>query len=259
MKSGDLLLRPLAGIPPIAAGDDLVAVVCAALASSDERLREGDVVVLTQKIVSKAEARQVDLVGTVPSARAKKLAGETGKDPRVVELILRESREVLRCRPGLIVVVHRLGFILANAGIDQSNVGGVGGGEGEGSILLLPLDPDGSAAAIRAGLRERTGVDVAVLIIDSLGRPWRLGTAGMAIGVSGLPALVDLRGRRDLFGRRLETTVLALADELAAAASLVMGQADEGRPIVLARGVPYARRESSAHELLRPKEEDLFR
>jgi coenzyme F420-0:L-glutamate ligase / coenzyme F420-1:gamma-L-glutamate ligase len=253
MRSGDLLLRPLAGVPPIAAGDDLVEAVCAALASSDERLREGDVLVLTQKIVSKAQGRRVDLAGVAPSARAKKLAGETGKDPRVVELILRESREVLRCRPGLIIVVHRLGFILANAGIDQSNV------DGGGSVLLLPLDPDASAASIRAGLRERTGVDIAVLIIDSVGRPWRLGTAGMAIGVSGLPALLDLRGRPDLFGRRLETTVVGIADELAAAASLVMGQADEGRPIVLARGVPYARRESSARELLRPKEEDLFR
>jgi coenzyme F420-0:L-glutamate ligase / coenzyme F420-1:gamma-L-glutamate ligase len=254
MRSDDLLLRPLRGVPPIAAGDDLVAAICTALASSDEHLREGDVLVLTQKIVSKAQGRQVDLAGIVPSARAQNLAGETGKDPRVVELILQESNEVLRCRPGLIIVVHRLGFILANAGIDQSNVDG-----GGGSVLLLPLDPDGSAASIRAGVRERTGVDVAVLIIDSVGRPWRLGTAGMAIGVSGLPALVDLRGRRDLFGRRLETTVLGLADELAAAASIVMGQADEGRPIVLARGVPYVRRESSARELLRPMEEDLFR
>jgi coenzyme F420-0:L-glutamate ligase / coenzyme F420-1:gamma-L-glutamate ligase len=254
MRPGDLLLRPLAGVPPIAAGDDLVEAVCAALVSSNERLREGDVLVLTQKIVSKAQGRRVDLAGVVPSARAKKLAGETGKDPRVVELILQESREVLRCRPGLIIVVHRLGFILANAGIDQSNVDG-----GEGSVLLLPLDPDASAASIRAGLRERAGADVGVLIIDSVGRPWRLGTAGMAIGVSGLPALLDLRGRPDLFGRRLETTVVGFADELAAAASLVMGQADEGRPIVLARGVPYARRESSARELLRPKEEDLFR
>ncbi|MGB6536059.1 MAG: coenzyme F420-0:L-glutamate ligase [Xanthobacteraceae bacterium] len=254
MRSGDLLLRPLAGVPPIAAGDDLVAAVCAALASSDERLLEGDVLVLTQKIVSKSQGRQIDLAGIVPSARANALGAETGKDPRVVELILQESSEVLRCRPGLIVVVHRLGFILANAGIDQSNVDG-----GGGSVLLLPLDPDGSATSIRAGLRERTGIDVAVLIIDSVGRPWRLGTAGMAIGVSGLPALVDLRGRHDLFGRRLEITILGLADELAAAASIVMGQADEGRPIVLARGVPYARRESSARELLRPKQEDLFR
>jgi coenzyme F420-0:L-glutamate ligase/coenzyme F420-1:gamma-L-glutamate ligase len=253
MRTGDLLLRPLRGIPSIAAGDDLVEAIIAALANSDERLRDEDVLVLTQKIVSKAEGRQIDLDRVTPSDRAQKLASETGKDARVVELILQESSEVLRCRPGLIIVVHRLGFILANAGIDQSNV------DGGNSALLLPADPDASAASIRAGLRQRTGVDVALLIIDSIGRPWRLGTAGAAIGVSGLPALVDLRGRPDLFGRRLETTTIGLADELAAAASIVMGQADEGRPIVLARGVPYAREESSARALLRPKDKDFFR
>lgn len=253
MRPGDLLLRPLRGIAPIAAGDDLVDAIIAALELSDERLRADDVLVLTQKIVSKAEGRQVDLTAVAPSDRAQKLASETGKDARVVELILRESSEVLRCRPGLIIVVHRLGFILANAGIDQSNV------DGGRSVLLLPADPDASAASIRAGLRQRVGVDIAVLIIDSIGRPWRLGTAGTAIGVSGLPALVDLRGHPDLLGRRLETTTVGLADELAAAASIVMGQADEGRPIVLARGVPYARQESSARTLLRPRDKDLFR
>lgn len=253
MRTGDLLLRPLRGIPSIAAGDDLVEVIIAALANSDERLRDEDVLVLTQKIVSKAEGRQIDLARVAPSDRAQKLASEAGKDARVVELILQESSEVLRCRPGLIIVVHRLGFILANAGIDQSNV------DGGNSVLLLPADPDASAASIRAGLRQRTGVDVALLIIDSIGRPWRLGTAGTAIGASGLPALVDLRGRPDLFGRHLETTTVGLADELAAAASIVMGQADEGRPIVLARGVPYAREESLARALLRPKDKDLFR
>ena len=253
MRTGDLLLRPLRGIPSIAAGDDLVEAIIAALADSDERLRDEDVLVLTQKIVSKAEGRQIDLACVAPSDRAQKLASETGKDARVVELILQESSEVLRCRPGLIIVVHRLGFILANAGIDQSNV------DSGNSVLLLPADPDASAASIRAGLRQRTGVNVALLIIDSVGRPWRLGTAGTAIGVSGLPALVDLRGRPDLFGRRLETTTIGLADELAAAASIVMGQADEGRPIVLARGVPYAREDSSARALLRPKDKDFFR
>lgn len=253
MRTGDLMLRPLRGIRSVAAGDDLVEAIIAALANSEERLRHEDVLVLTQKIVSKAEGRQIDLARVAPSERAQKLASETGKDARVVELILQESSEVLRCRPGLIIVVHRLGFILANAGIDQSNV------DNSNSVLLLPADPDGSAASIRAGLRQRTGVDVALLIIDSIGRPWRLGTSGTAIGVSGLPALVDLRGRLDLFGRHLETTTVGLADELAAAASIVMGQADEGRPIVLARGVPYARAESSARALLRPKDKDFFR
>lgn len=253
MKTGDLLLRPLRGIPSITEGDDLVDAIVIALAESNETLRPDDVLVLTQKIVSKAEGRQVDLARVTPSDRARRLAAETGKDARIVELILQESSEVVRCRPGLIIVVHRLGFILANAGIDQSNVAG------RDSVLLLPADPDRSAASIRKELRTRTHVDVSVLIIDSIGRPWRLGTTGTAIGVSGLPALVDLRGQPDLFGRRLEITTIGLADELAAAASIVMGQADEGWPIVLARGVPYARQDSSARALLRPKGEDLFR
>jgi coenzyme F420-0:L-glutamate ligase/coenzyme F420-1:gamma-L-glutamate ligase len=253
MTSGDLLLRPLHGIPPIAAGDDLAAIALAGLQDSDERLREGDVLVFAQKIVSKAEERAVDLASVVPSIRALELANETDKDARLVELILRESSEVLRHRPGLLIVVHRLGFILANAGIDRSNVGG-----GD-HVLLLPVDPDASAARIREDLRAKTGLDVAVMIIDSIGRPWRMGTIGTAIGVSGIPALLDLRGRPDLHGRLLESTEIGLADELAAAASLAMGQADEGTPIVLARGVPYARREGSARELLRPKDMDLFR
>ncbi len=248
----DLLLRPLRGVPCIATGDDLVEIVLTAVASANERLRDGDVLVLTQKIVSKAEGRAFKLADIVPSDRARDLAKETEKDARLVELILRESSAVLRCRPGLIIVVHQLGFVLANAGIDQSNV------DGE-SVLLLPLAPNSSAAGIREGLRTQAGVDVAVLIIDSIGRAWRLGTIGTAIGVSGMPALVDLRGRRNLFGRRLETTEIGLADELACAASIVMGQADESQPIVLARGVPYARQAGSAQDLLRPKEKDLFR
>jgi coenzyme F420-0:L-glutamate ligase/coenzyme F420-1:gamma-L-glutamate ligase len=253
MKAGDLLLRPLQGIPPIAAGDDLVAVILAGLRHTGEELRDGDVLVVTQKIVSKAEGRLISLASVKPSARAQDLASETGKDPRVVELILQESREVVRSRPGLIIVEHRLGVVLANAGIDQSNV------DGGNSVLLLPRDPDASANAIRAKLRAKTGSDVAVLIIDSIGRAWRLGTTGTALGVAGMPAMVDLRGQPDLFGRRLETTTVGLADELAAAASIVMGQADESRPVVLARGVPYARQEGSARHLLRPKDKDLFR
>lgn len=251
--ASDLLLRPLRGVPSVAGGDDLSAIVLAALKATGDTLADGDVVVLAQKIVSKAEGRTVDLRTVAPSERAIGLAMATGKDARVVELILAESSEVLRHRPGLLIVAHRLGLVLANAGIDHSNV------DGDEHVLLLPVDPDGSAQTLRTALKAKTGADVAVVIIDSLGRAWRMGTIGTAIGVAGLPGLLDLRGRPDREGRLLETSELGLADELAAAASLVMGQADEGTPIVLARGVPYARREGSAAELVRPKDRDLFR
>jgi coenzyme F420-0:L-glutamate ligase/coenzyme F420-1:gamma-L-glutamate ligase len=227
----------LPGIPPVVAGDDLADIALAGLGRLDDRVCEGDVLVFAQKIVSKAEGRTADLATVVPSARAIDLAEKTLKDPRLVELILSESSEVLRHRPGVLIVLHRLGLILANAGIDRSNVAGAE------RALLLPVDPDASAARIRADLRTKTGVDVPVLIIDSIGRAWRLGTVGTAIGVSGMAALLDLRGQLDLHGRPLETTEIGLADELAAAASLTMGQAAEGTPIVLARGVPYSRRD----------------
>jgi coenzyme F420-0:L-glutamate ligase / coenzyme F420-1:gamma-L-glutamate ligase len=248
-----LVLTPLPGIPAIRAGDDLVGIALSGLVRAGERLQANDVLVFAQKIVSKAEGRTVDLMTVAPSARARELAQQTGKDARLVDLILQESTEVVRQRHDLLIVRHRLGFVLANAGIDASNV------DGGGSVLLLPLDPDASAARIRAAVQEHTGLDAGILIIDSLGRPWRMGTAGTAIGVSGLPGVIDLRGRPDLNGRPLQTTEIGFADELAAAASLVMGQAAEGTPIVLARGVPYARREGSARELLRAKDMDLFR
>jgi len=251
--SDELLLTPLRGIPNVQAGDDLAAIILAALRTSDRSLAAGDILVVAQKIVSKAEGRMVDLRTVTPSARAVTLARATEKDPRIVELILAESTDVLRHRPGALIVAHRLGMVLANAGIDQSNVGG------EACALLLPLDPDRSCAAIRRKLADATGVDVGVMIIDSIGRAWRNGTIGTAIGVSGLPGLLDLRGTPDLFGRVLETTEVGLADELAAAASLVMGQAGEGRPVVLARGVGYGRRDGSAQELIRAREKDLFR
>ncbi len=247
-----LLLKSLPGIPPITAAADLAQITLDGLQAAGEKLAAGDVLVFAQKIVSKAEGRSVALDGVVPSARACALAQESDKDPRVVELVLRESSEVLRSRQGLLIVRHRLGFSLANAGIDASNVT-------DGHVLLLPVDPDASARRIRRDLQERTGIDAAVLIIDSFGRPWRMGTVGTAIGVSGLPAVLDLRGQPDLNGRPLMTTEIGLADELAAGASLVMGQAAEGTPIVLARGVPYARTEGSAHDLLRPPDKDLFR
>jgi coenzyme F420-0:L-glutamate ligase / coenzyme F420-1:gamma-L-glutamate ligase len=247
----DLVLTPLDGIPMIAFGDDLAAIILAALKHSGCTLAAGDVLVVAQKIVSKAEGRTVDLRTVTPSPRAVALAKETQKDPRIVELILAESTEVLRHRPGVLIVAHRLGIVLANAGIDRSNVG-------DETVLLLPRDPDRSCAELRRAI-SAAGVDVAVVIIDSIGRAWRNGTVGTAIGVSGLPGLLDLRGTPDLFGRALETTEVGFADELAAAASLVMGQAGEGRPVVLARGLGYGRRDGTARELTRAREKDLFR
>jgi coenzyme F420-0:L-glutamate ligase/coenzyme F420-1:gamma-L-glutamate ligase len=252
----ELTLRALDGVPMVKAGDDLAGIILDAISSAGLALQAGDVVVLAQKIVSKAEGRLVELRGIEPSAKAVEIAAQSDKDPRVVQLILNESDEVLRVRPGAIIVGHRLGFVAANAGIDQSNIGN---GEDDDRVLLLPLDPDGTSDRLRAELKTRTGVDIAVVIIDSIGRAWRNGTVGTAIGVSGMAGLLDLRTKPDLFGRPLKTSELGLADELASAASLVMGQSSEGRPVVLARGVPYARRDGNAHELIRPKEIDLFR
>jgi coenzyme F420-0:L-glutamate ligase/coenzyme F420-1:gamma-L-glutamate ligase len=249
----DLVLAAPPGIPMIAAGDDLAAIIVAALRDAGFPLTAGDVLVLAQKIVSKAEGRGVDLATVTPSPRAVALAKETGKDARIVELILAESTEVLRHRPGVLIVAHKLGLVLANAGIDRSNVDG-----GE-QVLLLPRDPDRSCAELRRAIAAATGVEVGVMIIDSIGRAWRNGTIGTAIGIAGLPGLLDLRGTPDLYGRPLETTEVGLADELAAAASLVMGQAGEGRPVVLARGLGYGRRDGTARELVRPREKDLFR
>ena len=250
-------LTALSDIPAVEAGDDLARLVLAGLAASDETLRDGDVLVLAQKIVSKAEGRAVKLADVVPSARAHELAPQCDKDPRLVELILSEAAEVLRVRPGVIVVVHRLGFVLANAGIDRSNV--APDTDAAERVLLLPLDPDGSARALRAALRAATSADVAVIINDSLGRAWRNGTVGTALGAAGLPALADLRGQPDWFNRALQTSELGFADEIAAAASLLMGQADAGRPIVLVRGLEFDRRIGTAAELVRRREMDMFR
>ncbi|MFT3721122.1 coenzyme F420-0:L-glutamate ligase [Pseudorhodoferax sp.] len=252
---GELRLRALRGIPEVRPGDDLCALVLRALADSGETLRDGDALVLAQKIVSKAEGRLMDLATVRPGARAEALAAEADKDPRLMELVLQESREVLRCRRGVVVVEHRLGFVMANAGIDQSNVAQ----HGAGVALLLPVDPDASCAALRAGLRAATGADVAVLVIDSHGRAWRNGAVGVAIGVAGMAAVADLRGQADRHGRALRVTEVGAADELAAAASLLMGQAAEGRPVVLARGLPWPRGDGRARDLVRPRAQDLFR
>ncbi len=256
MAATELSLVALVGVPLVRDGDDLVAIIAQALAESGQDLRDRDVLVIAQKIISKAEGRSVALDSVTPSPRARELARETGKDARVVELVLSESTEVLRYRRGVIVTVHRLGMVMANAGIDASNVQGE---PDAARVLLLPRDPDRSAAELRAHLAERFGADVGVVINDSLGRAWRNGTVGAALGVSGLSAVVDLSGHADLFGRPLQITEVGIADELAAAASLIMGQADEGRPIVLARGVPYALGDSTAKDLIRPKDSDLFR
>lgn len=254
-RSAPLIVTPLDGIPTVRAGDDLCALILSALDTSGLALADGDILALAQKIVSKAEGRARPLAEARPSERAVELAAICQKDPRLVELILSESREVLRCKPGVIVVEDRRGFVMANAGIDASNVESEAGE----TVLLLPADPDASAARLRAVIRERTGRDVGVAIIDSFGRAWRLGTVGTAIGVAGLPGLLDLRGRPDRNGRPLMTSELGVADEVAAAASLMMGQGAEGRPVAHVRGFPYARSEGNAASLLRPRTMDLFR
>lgn len=211
-------------------------------------------VVLAQKIVSKSEDRIVSLDRVTPSARAVELGKAVLKDPRLVELILRESKEVLRAVPNVLIVEHRLGFVMANAGIDHSNVEG-----DEDQVLLLPADPDGSARRLRDRFKEIAGVEVGVIINDSWGRAWRMGTTGAAIGVAGVPALVDMRGLPDLNGRILRVTEVAHADEIAAAASLVMGQSNEGQPAVIVRGLGPPARDGNGQELVRPKKMDLFR
>ncbi len=253
-----LTITPLPNLPLIHPGDDLAGLILASLKEAEITLQNGDILVLAQKIISKAENRLVNLATIQPSAAALEVAEKTGKDARLAELLLRESREILRLRTGTAIVEHRLGFVCANAGIDHSNVAG-SGNQTEEWVLLLPEDPDQSAAALRQKLEAASGAKLGVLIIDSHGRAWRLGTVGVAIGLSGLPGLIDERGWTDLFGYTLKITVVGVADELAAAASLMMGQAAEGTPVVHARGFPYPLREGSLKELLRPKEQDMFR
>jgi len=248
----------------------LADIVVRALRDNDIALEDNDILVCAQKIVSKAEGRAVNIRSITPSPRAVELAKQTEKDARIVELILQESNEILRTRPGTIIVEHRLGSVCANAGIDHSNVDPpLPGREGPGAraigeateewVLLLPAEPDRSADKLRREIESQTGKPIGVLIIDSHGRAWRNGTVGTSIGIAGLPALQDLRGKPDLFGFKLQVTQVGVADELAAAASLIMGQSAEGTPVVHIRGFPYPLRESSLRELLRPKEQDLFR
>ena len=253
-----LTITPLPEFPLIESGDDLTELILVAVERAGISLAAGDILVLAQKIVSKAEGRRVNLSNIIPSQKAVDVSRQVDKDARLVELILRESNSILRSRPGTIIVEHRLGFVCANAGIDRSNVSS-DEPESEKWVLLLPENPDASADMIRMRLEEASTVDLGVLIIDSHGRAWRMGTTGVAIGLSGLPGLVDLRGEQDLFGYTLQITQVGAADELAAAASLVMGQAAEGTPVIHVRGFPYDLREGDLGELLRPKELDLFR
>lgn len=258
MTSRQLIFTALAGIPLIQPGDDLALVIQKSIQDSSIELQKNDILVLAQKIVSKAENRLVNLTAIEPSTEASELAKKCEKDSRFVELVLRESKSVLRHRPGALIVEHRLGFICANAGIDHSNVDGPWG-NAEDWVLLLPENPDRTAHKIRKKLKEFIGVETGVMIIDSHGRTWRNGVVGVCIGLSGFPAIIDKRGHPDLFGFKLKITQIAAADELAAGASLVMGQADEKSPVVHVRGFPYPFRESSLSELIRPKELDLFR
>ena len=253
MPASDLRLRAIPGLPLFAPGDDLAAIIGDAMAAAPPA--DGDVLVVAQKIVSKAEGRIVDIASVTASPRAIALAAEVGKDPRVVEVILGEAARVVRSRPNLLIVEHKRGWVMANAGVDQSNIDHAGGGR----LLLLPADPDASAENLHATLSARFGVHLAVVINDSFGRAWRRGTAGIAIGAAGLPGIIDLRGQPDLFGRILEVSIIGYADEIAAAASLLMGQASEGQPAVLVSGLRWTAPEGTAADLVRPPAEDLFR
>lgn len=243
-------------LPMVRPGDDLARCLICACEASVLLPENGDIWVIAQKVVSKAEGRYVDLAEVRPSERARKLAAAVDKDPRLVEVILAESRRVVRCGRGVLIVEHRLGFVTANAGVDQSNVDPAAGLE---PVLLLPIDPDASATRLLDRLASRFRKRFGLIIADSFGRPWRRGTVGVAIGVAGIPAVVDMRGRPDLFGRALRVTETGFADEVAAAATLLMGQSDEARPVALVRGAAWSGAPSGSTSLVRPPEEDLFR
>lgn len=255
LKPRALTLTALEGVPEVRPGEALERVLLTALEQNEIGLRDGDVVAVCQKIVSKAENRFVELDGIEPSARAHELALRCGKDPRFVEIVLLQSTQVVRCVKDVLIVRHKLGFVVANAGVDQSNI------EGAGSrVLLLPEHPDRSAAGIRDAIAAQLGVRIGVIVTDSFGRPWRMGVSGTCIGCAGVVPLADVRGKLDRFGRPLRVTQIAVGDQLAAAAAVVMGEADEGRPIVVISGVPheFMQGEGPAANLIRPVEQDLF-
>jgi coenzyme F420-0:L-glutamate ligase/coenzyme F420-1:gamma-L-glutamate ligase len=254
--AAELRLVALPDFPQVSRGDDLAAMTAEALARGGLTLHSDDVLVFAQKVISKAEGRRIDLASVVPGPQALELAETVQKDPRLVELVLRESRRVVRFDKDVLIVEHRLGFVMANAGIDQSNVADPADGE---FALLLPEDPDASAARLRGRLSMLTGCEPGVVVSDSFGRPWRVGTVGVAIGCAGIPATLDLRGQRDMFGRSLRVTVVGHADEIASAASVLMGQASEARPVILVRGLGPRSFHQPATALIRPPQKDLFR
>ncbi|MCY4657402.1 MAG: coenzyme F420-0:L-glutamate ligase [Gammaproteobacteria bacterium] len=250
-----LSVIPVVNLPKFKEGDDIVSILLEHLAHQQLTLERGDVLVLAQKIVSKVEGRQIPLSSVEPSNQAVQLAIETEKDPRLVELILQESTEVVRKKPGVLIVRHKLGHVGAHAGIDQSNIDH----SDDGSALLLPIDPDRSAHDIRVKIEDQTGIEVGVIIADSANRPWRLGTVGVAIGCSNTEVLTDKRGTIDLFGRELKVTLSNRADAIAGAANLVMGETTEAIPIAIVRGTDNQSSEDTATIIHRPLEEDLFR
>ena len=251
-----LSVRAVPGLPLFQAGDDLAAAIAAALSAGGEMLQDGDVIVVAQKVVSKVEGRTVRLAGVTPGPEARDAAARADKDPAMVELVAAEAQELMRVAPGVIITRHRTGHVLANSGIDASNVAS---GE-DPTVLLWPEDPDASARGLRAALEAATGARLAVIVSDSVGRAWRMGTTGTAIGCAGLKPLRDRRGETDLFGRELQATVIGVADEIAAAASLVMGEAAEGTPVAIVRGATYDPDDlAGIGEILRPLEKDLFR
>jgi coenzyme F420-0:L-glutamate ligase/coenzyme F420-1:gamma-L-glutamate ligase len=247
----ELRIIGVPGLPEIAAGDDLPSLIARAARDANIEVSEGDILVVAQKIVSKAEGRTVQLASIEPSHLAREWAEAYGKDARMIEVVLRESKRVVRMERGLMISETHHGFVCANAGVDASNVA-------DDVVTLLPKDSDLSARRIRALLEESFGVRVAVIISDTFGRPWREGIANVAIGVAGIAPLIDYRGQLDSHGRPLRVTVIAVADELASAAELVM-QKSAGVPVVIIRGFDYDAREASARELIRPAENDLFR
>ncbi|HLY57023.1 MAG TPA: coenzyme F420-0:L-glutamate ligase [Stellaceae bacterium] len=248
-------LHPLVSIGEVGPGCDLTAVLADAIAAAVASPAPGDVLVVTQKIVSKAEGRFVDLATIEPGQRALEIATTVRKDPRFVELVLRESTEVVRTAPNVLITRHRSGHVMANAGIDRSNLGAADADR----VLLLPLDSDRSAGELHAAFAARWSDPPAVVIADSFGRPWRLGVVNVAVGASGMPALVDRRGEPDRDGRPLEVTQVALGDMVASAAGLAMGEGAEGVPAVLIRGLRWTAPAAPASSLIRPLAEDLFR
>lgn len=256
MAGQSVTYTALPGIPHIRPGDDLAETIIASLPQTGLSLQHRDILVIAQKIVSKAEGRFVDLNGVTPSSEAMRLAELSEKDPRLVEVILAESQEILRCQPGLIVAEHRLGFIMANAGIDRSNIEQEPDSE---RVLLLPANPDGTCEDLKAKLEAEFDAEIGVIVNDSFGRPFRNGVVGVALGAAGVPSLRDMIGSPDLFGRPLHVTQIAVADELAAAASLMMGQASEGQPVIHIRGFSWDAPPAPASKLLRAKHLDVFR